>query len=140
METKYGETWSQVLPDSTVPGFDSIKKRLENYKWVAGKVKNSLRKEFLTWSHHLKKYKWVAGKVKKSTRVEFLSWTHHLKKYKWVAGKVKKLLRSNFLSWSHHYEVAKLDEEAQSALLKRAAAEHLSVRALHEAIHGAPDV
>ncbi len=38
-----------------------------------------------------------------------------------MAGKVKKLLRSNFLTWSHHLEVAALDEDAQSALLNKAA-------------------
>lgn len=51
-----------------------------------------------------------------------------------IARNIKSLRRNKLLSWSHHYEVAKLDDDAQSALLNLAENNHLSVRDLREAV------
>ncbi len=80
----------------------------------------------------------MAGKVKKLLRSNFLTWTHHREVAKYVASRIQLSLRKDNLTWTHHREVASLTPSEQSEWLERAAAEHLSVRALHEAIHGAP--
>jgi len=46
-EQSYGEEYTQVLDET-----DMEYHVLASYKWVAGKVKDYLRKESLTWSHH----------------------------------------------------------------------------------------
>lgn len=51
-EKKYGEMYSQALSDSKY-GYQA----LADMKWVASRIKFSLRKESLNWSH----YKEVAG-------------------------------------------------------------------------------
>jgi len=52
----------------------------------------------------------------------------------WQPSQVSLFIRLNILSWSHHFEVAKLDEPAQCALLALAEQNSLSVRDLRAAV------
>lgn len=57
-----------------------------------------------------------------------------LRKSQWVAERVPVGLRSPSLSWSHHKVIAPLDEDAQVALLAKAAEHEMSVSALTDAV------
>jgi hypothetical protein len=58
----------------------------------------------------------------------------YLKDCKWVAKAVPKSVRQDTLTWTHHSHVAKLDTEAQAALLQFAATHELSSRELFEEV------
>lgn len=57
-----------------------------------------------------------------------------LKRITWVSRSVQMCLRKHRLSWNHHLEVAKLDADAQVALLGLAERNGLSVRELRTAV------
>lgn len=61
-----------------------------------------------------------------------------LANYAWVSKAVPIDRRESGLSWTHHRIVARLDPDQQTAMLKRATSERMTVTVLGEEVRGKP--
>lgn len=79
-ERKYGEMFSQALNET-----DFEYHTLQNYKWVAGKIEMSLRKDNLSFTHH----NLVAGMERENQR----KWLELAEKHQWGTRQLTEQLK-----------------------------------------------
>lgn len=94
-ERKYGETYAQAVNDT---GLDE--QTLMNYVWVSNSVHPDVRREDLSWSHHLL--------VAKLTKAQQKRWLEHAAAGGWSVSDLRGELRKSESSNGGHREGASL--------------------------------